>query len=277
MIRAYSPSHITGFFEIFPSKNPLRMGSRGCGIVLEKGCITEVEISDDFCIKINGIEEDAPTTAYVVSEMAKRPVTIFSEFRVPVGGGFGASGAGALSTAYALNELFSLNMTVNELAGIAHRAEVSASTGLGDVLAQTYGGIVIRKEGGAPGIGVVDRIPCGNIEVGWVYFGKKSTKGILTDEKMVKRINSAGRKAMKDLMKKPSISNFMKLSARFARETELMSERAGDAMEAVESFGGVASVAMIGDAVFAIGGLEALSEFGEVERSGISFEGARLL
>jgi len=47
-IRAYSPSHITGFFEIRDDRNPLYKGSVGGGIVLEKGCVTEASLDNDF-------------------------------------------------------------------------------------------------------------------------------------------------------------------------------------------------------------------------------------
>ncbi|MDI6811746.1 MAG: hypothetical protein QMD80_08815, partial [archaeon] len=169
-VKAYSPSHITGFFVICDNKNPLYKGSIGCGIVLEAGCVTKVSLDNNLPvkaqIKINGIEEEANTTKYVVEHMAwMSAVRVSTNFEVPVGAGFGASGAGALSTALALNVLLSLNMTVNEVAQIAHCAEVENSTGLGDVIAETYGGVVIRRKPGPPGIGMIDRIPHRNEKI----------------------------------------------------------------------------------------------------------------
>ncbi|MHC1579283.1 MAG: pantoate kinase [Candidatus Alkanophagales archaeon] len=292
--RAYSPSHITGFFEIIRHESPLRTGSVGCGITLKAGCVAEVRLSDgrEHRIRINGVEAEARTTKLVVERLAGRPVVVDIKLEVPVGCGFGASAAGTLSTALALNELFSLKMSLNRLAQLAHVAEVTNRTGLGDVIAQSHGGAVIRLSPGPPGVGVIDKIPCGSVEVGAVTFGELPTKSILEDEGAVRRINDAGRRAMRDFMQAPSLENFMRISKRFAYETELVSERGMDAIEAVEAEGGLASVAMLGDTVFAVGLAgdgrkisrtlpeniyERLSDFGAVIKSEIAAHGAKVL
>ena len=282
-VKTYSPSHITGFFEICDNKNPLYKGSIGCGIVLEAGCVTEASFNNHAAktrIKIDGGEEEANTSKYVVEHLAGTSgVIISTNFEVPVGFGFGASGAGALSTALALNELLSLNMTVNEVAQTAHCAEVENSTGLGDVIAETYGGVVIRKKPGPPGIGVIDRIPHRNEKISYVAFGKKSTKSVLTEggEETRRTINEAGRVAMKALMRKPALETFMRASREFSLQSELISDTCKDAIEAVAAEGKVASVAMLGETVFVVGNSEALSEFGEVKESRIADAGVRII
>lgn len=287
---SYSPSHITGFFEIRDDRNPLYKGSVGGGIVLEKGCVTEVSLDNDFPqkgtkaeIKINGVEEEANTTKYVVETLAGKyeyehelNVTVSTEFDVPVGAGLGASGAGALSTALALNRLLSLGMTVTEVAQIAHLAEVENNTGLGDVIAETYGGVVIRKKPGPPGVGIIDTIPHERQKISYVVFGTRATRAVLVDGSMKRQINNAGREAMKELDRKPSLDNFMRVSRKFSLHSELISDKCRDAIEAVEAEGSVASAAMIGDTVFVIGDSEALKEFGEVRESRISEVGAKI-
>ncbi|MHC1610168.1 MAG: pantoate kinase [Candidatus Methanospirareceae archaeon] len=287
-VKTYSPSHITGFFEIWDDKNPLYKGSRGCGIVLESGCITEVSRVYDLPvkteIKIDGREEEANTTRYVVEHLIGRydidvGVAVSTNLEVPVGCGFGASGAGALSTALALNELLSLKMTVNEVAQIAHCAEVENGTGLGDVIAETYGGVVIRMKPGPPGIGVIDRIPHRNEKISYVVFGKESTRSVLTEggNETKRRINEAGREAMKALMEKPTLETFMRASREFSLKSELISDTCRDAIEAVAAEGKVASVAMLGETVFVVGDSEALREFGEVKESRIADGGVRII
>ncbi|MGB2842563.1 MAG: pantoate kinase [Halobacteriota archaeon] len=281
-VKTYSPSHITGFFEIRDNKNPLYKGSVGGGIVLEAGCVTEVSIRDDRPTKagiiINGVEEEANTSKYVVERLAgKYEIAVSTDFEVPVGCGFGASGAGALSTALALNELLSLGMTLNEVAQIAHLAEVESNTGLGDVIAETCGGVVIRRKPGPPGIGTIDKIPWRKEKISYVVFGKKSTKAVLTDDSMKRRINEAGRAAMKELMREPTLEKFMLASRNFSLRSEVMSDKCRDAIEAVDAEGKVASVAMLGDTVFVIGDSEALKEFGEVKESTIADVGARVI
>ena len=79
---------------------------------------------------------EAPVTRYVVEKLAKEPVRVKTELEMPFGSGFGASGAGALGCAYALNAHFDLGLTANQAAAVAHVAEVTNRTGLGDVIAQ---------------------------------------------------------------------------------------------------------------------------------------------
>ncbi|MCW3130578.1 MAG: pantoate kinase [Methanophagales archaeon] len=278
---SYSPSHITGFFEICDNKNPLYKGSVGAGIVLEAGCVTEVSLNisqKGTKIEINGMEEEASTSKYVVESLTgkyKVGVMVSTVFDVPVGAGLGASGAGALSTAHAINELLSLGMTTNEVAQIAHLAEVENNTGLGDVIAETYGGVVIRKKPGPPGIGIIDTVPHRRERISYVVFRKRSTKAVLLDDSMKRVINEAGRQAMKEMIRKPNLENFMLVSRKFSLHSEVISDKCKDAIEAVDAEGKVASAAMIGDTVFVIGKSEALKEFGEVKESRISDAGAR--
>jgi len=283
--KAYSPSHITGFFEIKDDENPLYKGSVGGGIVLKAGCVTEVCLNNDLSqreirIEINGVEEEANTTKYVVESLVEKyehevNVIVSTDFEVPIECGFGASGAGALSTALALNELLSLDMTLNEVAQIAHLAEVENNTGLGDVIAEAHGGVVIRKKPGPPGIGIIDEIAHRRDKISYVVFGKRATKAVLLDDSMKRGINEASREAMKELIRKPNLDNFMLVSRDFSLRSQVISDNCRDAIEAVDAEGGVASVAMIGDTVFVIGNSEALKEFGEVKESRISDVGAK--
>lgn len=255
MSKAFSPAHITGFFEIHTNDDPRRMGSTGCGIVLDRGVETAVVVDESIdrtTVKLNGsiVQEGAIHT--VVEMLTDVPVIVESTADIPIGCGFGASGAGALGAAYALNSARSLDLTTDQLTKTAHVAEVKNKSGMGDVMGQAYGGIVIRTHAGAPPFGKFDRIPASDHKVLCIVLGKISTKSILDDEHAVRQINSAGRNALKTLLKAPTIENFMALSREFAINTGLMSERTLDIIETVESVGGMASQAMLGDTVFAI-------------------------
>ena len=92
----------------------------------------------------------------------------------------------------------------------------------------------------------------------------------------LREINKGGEAAVKELLQRPTLKQFMKLSSRFTKQIDLGSPWVLDAIEAVESVGGMASMIMLGDAVFSIGGTEALSEFGEVGRTVIAHRGANL-
>lgn len=275
--RAFAPAHISGIFVVDLKRDASRSGSMGCGICLEEGITTKVSAAKKTSVLINGAVADAPTTLTVLKLLASKPVLVETALELPVGAGFGASGAGALGTALALNEALSLNFTLNDLAKAAHVAEVKNRTGLGDVTGQTFGGVVIRKKAGAPFSVNIDKIPCSERKISWASFGGISTKSVLSDEVKKKAINKAGRSRLKELLKKPTIENFFRQSCKFAKEIELMSPRVKDAIEAVEAEGGLASQAMLGNTVFAINDNGALSEFGEVHESRISNAGAHLL
>ncbi|MCZ7398430.1 MAG: pantoate kinase [Candidatus Methanoperedens sp.] len=275
--QAFAPAHISGIFIIDIKKDPAHSGSMGAGICLEDGAVTKVSAAKETTVRINGAVAEAPTTLTAIKLLTSQPVLVETTLRVPVGAGFGASGAGALSAALALNEALSLNLTLKELAKAAHVAEVMNRTGLGDVTGQTFGGIVIRKKAGAPFTVAIDKLPCRNEMISWVSFGGISTKSVLSDDLKKKSINKTGRLRLKELLKKPTLHNFFHQSSAFAKEIELMSPQVKDAIEAVESAGGLASQTMLGNTVFAINDGGALSEFGEVHESRISNAGAHLL
>ncbi|MEA3282608.1 MAG: pantoate kinase [Euryarchaeota archaeon] len=276
---AFAPAHITGFFVIRPHENPAIAGSLGCGIILEAGVTTRVEIGGPD----GPNDSPCPTVKSVVSRLTRRPCSVRITSDIPIGAGFGASGAGALGTAFALNHALSHNLTANQLTEIAHIAEVDNRTGLGDVVAQSLGGVVIRRTPGASAR--LDRICTDAKDIFWVIFDKMSTKEVLNDKSSADQINPAGMESMRELLEMPTVENFMIQSRRFAAGTGLMSNTVADAADAVEAAGGMASQAMLGDSVFAVdvtGGAgdaieSALSEFGRVGRSRIGFRGVRLI
>jgi pantoate kinase len=283
-MKAWVPSHITGFFAAKRQNDPQKSGSKGCGLALALGATTTIETCQKTETKtdpkteivLNGLVSEAPVSRYVVDRLARSPVKVKTELDMPLGSGFGASGAGALGCAYALNAHFDLGLTANQAAAVAHAAEVTNRTGLGDVIGQNTGGLVIRLKPGAPGIGQVDRIPVPPLKVDYVIRGPISTKEVLSDQGVMKAVNLAGEAALKDLLKRPTLRDFMLLSRRFAAQSGLASDWALDAIEAVEAAGGMASMIMLGDAVFAIGGGPALKSFGDVHSTIVSQRGANL-
>lgn len=279
--KAYAPGHITGFFEIHEEAcDPRQKGSTGCGLVLNSGVTTEVRSGpsvEESEIYLNGNRVEGKTTQSVLEAMTKRPVRVESWAEIPVGCGFGASGAGALGTGYALNRALSLSFTADALTECAHIAEVLNRSGLGDVAAQSAGGLVLRLRPGSPAFGKIDRIPVPEARVFCLALGEISTGSVLEDSAAARTINRAGRNAMSKLLKKPTLENFMLQAKKFAFETGFLSEKAEDVIEAVDAAGGLASQAMLGDTVFALaspgeefGLSEVLQEFGDVLEYGIS-------
>jgi pantoate kinase len=267
-MKAFCPFHITGFFAL--TLVGKKMSSIGCGIVIADGATTEA-FAGDGSVYINGTPAQAPTTKTVVASLSDKKADIRTELAGPISCGLGTSGAGALSTALALNELWGLKRSFNELCDIAQRAEITNKTGVGDVIAQATGGIVIRRQN------VIDRIPIPALEVSYLVFGPMSTREILADRETLAITERFGSAALQKLMQRPTLDEFMRLSRQFAYNTELISPKARDAVEAVEAGGGRASMAMLGDAVYAIDPTNALSEFGTVRKTTICSCGAHLV
>ena len=165
---------------------------------------------------------------------------------IPVGCGFGASGAATLATTLAANERFDLGLAREECVSVAHRAEVAAGTGLGDVFVQDLGGVVWNV-----GDGVRRRSASAPVE--YETFGGIATAEVLGDETTLARIGDRGRAALADLDPAGSVEALLDRSWTFARETGLPTDDVVDAVGRCEAAGGRATMAMVGETVVATG------------------------
>lgn len=300
--RAFAPSHITGIFQIFDhSADSMKTGSKGAGVSLCRGVTTTVKAEKSgknfLQVRINGLISNSAEVSKCVGkiflsrfkeEVENCKVVVEHQVEMPIGAGFGTSGAAALSLALALNENFKRGMSKMEAAQIAHIAEVECKTGLGTVIAETYGGIEIRTKPGAPGIGEIRHIPAEKeMVVACLSFGPLSTRKFLTDEAVRKRINEFGGKLLDRLVEEPSVTNFMKLSRQFAENVGLITNKLRAVLKAADEAGFVCSMPMFGESIFTITEKDALPNLLRIfERHGsggktiiseIDFEGARLL
>ena len=82
-MRAWVPSHITGFFAARQQDDPSLSGSIGCGLCLALGAITSVEGAENTEIFLNGVASKAPVTRYVVEKLAKEPVRVKTSLKCP--------------------------------------------------------------------------------------------------------------------------------------------------------------------------------------------------
>ena len=304
--KAFSPAGISSFFEIC-DKTPdgktisdlERVGARGGGFVINKGVHTQVEILEakntSIKVYINGkLAPEAETSRTVAETLLakieeKRRVKISHKVEVPIGAGFGSSAAGALGVALALSEALDLKLTCNQLGKIAHAAEVKCKTGLGTVGPIMLGGCILTVEPGAPGIGIIDRLPLSSAySVVTGTFDSVSTKQVLSSPETRQNINRWGSKTLEAIMEEPSVENFLVCCLDFAEKTGFMTSRTKKLVKLAEKAGAVGSAQnMVGEAIHALVTKENAENIAEafrqilpnerVLKTEIDFQGARLV
>jgi pantoate kinase len=246
---AFVPGHVTAFFSVHRADDPTEAGSRGAGLTLTDGVEVTVQQADETAVYLNDTSIEMEPVERVLSALGvSARVTATTD--LPVGSGFGVSGAMALGTALTANAVFDAKLSENELVTLAHGAEVQAGTGLGDVVAQVRGGLPIRLEPGAPPAGTLDGIPA-RTRVEYLAFGELSTETVIGGD--TEALSQAGKEALSRVVAEPTLPQFMYASRRFAREAGLLTERVRDTVVDVTEAGGEASMAMLGQTVFALG------------------------
>ncbi|MDH5442978.1 MAG: pantoate kinase [Candidatus Hadarchaeaceae archaeon] len=261
---AFVPAHISGFFQVCEASDTERMGSRNCGPCLDIGVLTEVKIEPATRTSVNVLINNkrtpaAKTTLAAIEKLldiVREPleVKIAHSCQVPIGAGYGASGAGALGAVLALSKALGLRLQRERLATIAHVAEVTCRTGLGDVGAQALGGLVIGLEPGAPPYGRWKqiRLPKDVKVVCGTLTGLPTSK-LLRRGEFRERSKQLGGLAIKKLLEKPTLQNFMKVSLEFAEELGLLNDELRALIGAVSETGAIGvSQVMLGKAAFAL-------------------------
>jgi pantoate kinase len=246
--QAFVPGHVTGFFTSNPDPDPTKAGSRGGGIALSEGVTVTVRPSNEPEVTLNGTSVEMGAVQRVLDALQVR-ASVRGVTDLPLGSGFGVSGAMALGTALATNAAFDRRLSRSELITIAHGAEVQAGTGLGDVVAQAKGGMPIRLEPGGPQDNKLDRIPArGRVE--YLVLGELATGDVLAGE--TDRLTEAGKQALSTVVGEPTTDTFMQASRQFARESELLTEDVRAVITDVAEADGTAMMAMLGETVVAL-------------------------
>lgn len=261
---AFVPAHISGFFQPCFAKAPDRTGSRNGGVCLDLGVLTEVRVkpADRTKVRISIDGKRAPeakTTLSAVEQLlnvagGSFEIDVGHFCKVPVGAGYGASGAGALGAVLALSKALGLWVPRQKLTVMAHVAEVTCGTGLGDVGAQVLGGLVIGLQPGAPPYGRWKQIPTPqDLRVVSATLAPLSTRKLLRDARFRRRANKLGANAVKNMIEHPTIKGFTLTSQEFAEGLGFLDKEMKNLILAAERTGAIgASQVMLGRAVFAL-------------------------
>ncbi len=264
---------------------------------MQKGTTTKTTVTSaktsTVAVSINGKPCPTGTSVAVAKALLARTkatcqVNIEHTVEVPIGAGFGTSAAGALTTALTIKEALDLPLTFNQIGKIAHVADIECQTGLGTVssLAQS-GGCVLVIEPGAPG--VIDRIPIKpDYQIVTCLVKSTPKKDIFTSPQKRVQINQYGRKALNEILAKPSLENFLAACWQFAQDAGFATETVRKLVKAANQAGAVgAAQNMLGEAVHAVVNEENTADVAEAFKqvvpkenvliSKIDFQGARLL
>ncbi|MDQ3882345.1 MAG: GHMP kinase [Thermoproteota archaeon] len=298
LAKAFSPGHITGFFEAphdISSFDFLYRGSKGAGFSINRGISTTVYLYEstkksNYQISINGSKSrSAEVSKWVIGEYLKhtnRPyfVNIHHNLEIPIGFGLGSSGAAALSLSYALNQALDTSLNRTEAAQIAHHAEIACNTGLGTVIAEFAGGFELRTSAGAPGVGSINKINLDkNYKAVVLCLAPILTKSFLTNR--INEINGVGGIMLSKLSASRSLDDFLKMSHGFAEMLNLTEGRCKEPIAALKRKGIKSSVALFGQTVFTLVPEETASEAADALREfggtliicNIDTAGARML
>lgn len=355
---AFCPGHITGLFSIHDDTEMyLHKGSRGSGVSVTLGASVSTTLyppeegsgAENLSLELHvrGVDKfpvNDPIYRQVLKELLPDlgigwRAAVRSNLQLPVGQGFGMSGAGALATAISVWEalhstiprwdrklrfkgqqemFFSMKtsefivrpirkrmrshlqilsqredsslpvqpfgkpsgmveeggvrppkrwlkdseaekgaggITYADCVNAAHRADLMAGGGLGDVISQARGGVEIRMSPGVPPYGEIHTIP---VELDNTPKVIASTVGppietsrVIGNPARRERIHGAGEAALKRLIEAPSISALMSESRQFSIEAGIQSMMVRSALSEVDQMV-KASQIMIGNSVFAM-------------------------
>ena len=298
--QAFCPAHVTGFFKAHLDDNQSNLenlGSMGAGFSIKQGVTTKVKINtknnqeSNFRISTSGYQSDkTDVSEYVLNEFLKlddfstKFFDIEHEVSIPVGYGLGSSSAVALSLAFALDQALDTKLDKEKIGQIAHNAEVSCKTGLGDVLASFHGGFEIRIKPGAPGIGSVEKIAIEKISILMICFSPISTNKFIKER--LSQINGLGGKMVNRLLESKNYEHFQDMSLEFAKYVGIMTPRMQKLVDDLSKNNIKCGIALFGETVFSMISkddedkvLEILQKYpdGIIIKSELDNNGARVL
>lgn len=219
--QAYCPCAISFIFKSCPDPDVYKHGSIGLGCTIDKGVTATVIPSSATKIFLNNKPINIPPVFDAIKILTNKNVELHVECLLPLGCGFGLSGATTLSALYVINRLLQLEKTCEELARIAHQSEIINGTGLGTVATEITGGFLLKTKSGLPTKAV--HLPFVGEKLYAIILGSLDTQNLL--KKNLEKNNNAADAALEKIknLKHPSLQECLKISYIYAQKNGFLS------------------------------------------------------
>lgn len=247
---ATCPSALSFIFKPYYHSDPVKAGSIGVGCTIDRMVKVAIQPFSHSAILMNGSLITFPTVEYIIHQLIHQPVKVSITSSLPLGFGFGISGASALATAYAVNTLFKLNKPQEDLHRLVHTAEIINKTGLGTVATQITGGFLVKK---APGLPVIaQRLPFEGQTLYLTILDTMETPDILSDPALMDTVSKAADGALERICQSshPSLNHVLDISYDYIQASGLpMNKQTQHVIEVIRTNGGSATMAILGQTV----------------------------
>ncbi len=270
---AFCPGHVTCIFQPRRHDDPLRSGSRGAGLCLDRGALARVEESSALSVTIDGAACEAPVTREALGLLGETGLSVEIELQLPVAQGFAMSAAGTVAACLAACEL--RGRPAEEAFRAAHMAELARGGGMGDVAGIMAGGASLRSREGLPPFGETRRLDLDG-ELLLVVLGPPRSTADLLSSGGEELIELHGGRGLEGFIAEPGWDSLFRRSLAFASGSGLMTEAAADAIARLSPHG-QAAMCMLGDSVFFRGDIAAAMDAvaGEFFLCSIDHDGPR--
>jgi pantoate kinase len=202
---------------------------------------------------------------FFLGEHAPRQESVLVEqlVQVPIGYGFGASAASALSAVLATSAALGIGIPKQKVAYYAHAADIVSQTGLGTVSAiSNLAGAGIITKAGSPERARFLEVPVPRgFKVVTASIAPYRKSKLLSSRTLTARANRLGRQALESVVRDPSLSFLLEAGRIFAAQLGTETEGVRRLVETALENGALgASQNMLGYAVHAVAQSKAISK-----------------
>ncbi len=271
--QAFAPGAISNFFSArgpdFPRLSEhdfSQVGATGGGFTLSAGVLSKASLLDGpgsrhIRISVNGDSRfDARTTSLALRLLLEATgvkfgtVILEQNVEVPIGLGFGASAASALSGVIAASSVLKLEISKKDIADFAHAAEIISQTGLGtvSVIYDGAGAGVITSAGG-PGVARFQhvKIPRG-LKLVTASLAPYQKRIVLSSRAVMRKAGRLGAEALSMVRADPSLLTLLAAGEWFASKLGLETREVSSLLRLANANGAIhPSQNMIGYAIHA--------------------------